>query len=234
MGSQPNANVPVTTLVAREKNLEDGSMLYGFHGRMRVYIGMLTIFCFSAPGCWADAVEKDRQFAAGDRDRISNEAVQETATRLRFFSITAFPRYSFRYFGGAFIDYAKPKNDYYLLNRPGESNYVAVIQLEPKTGADSEEKFKLNPEGFNYGPIPALEKLSQAEADLLWGWGSEPHPNNETQKTDQEKTYILVARHQAKFPKEIKKTFLIHCRFESNKLVHYDIESPDFFDEVVP
>lgn len=40
---------------------------------------------------------------------------------------------------------------------------VAIVRVE------SDDRVVLNPAGFNYGPIPALKILTEAEADVLWG-----------------------------------------------------------------
>ena len=40
---------------------------------------------------------------------------------------------------------------------------VAIVRVEPSNSA------VLNPPGFNYGPIPALNMLRESDADVLWG-----------------------------------------------------------------
>lgn len=46
----------------------------------------------------------------------------------------------------------------------------------------------LNPDGFNYGPIPDLKELTPEQADQLWA------RNPDKQSNSQKKTYKLLAR----------------------------------------
>lgn len=54
-------------------------------------------------------------------------------------------------------------NVYTGLMVPGKPNYVAIIQ------SNSCSPTILNPDGYEYGPIPALDKLTPSDAEVLWG-----------------------------------------------------------------
>ena len=56
------------------------------------------------------------------------------------------------------------KQDAYTgLKAVGKPNYIAVIKSNPCSPTI------LNPEGYDYGPIPALTKITSREADELFG-----------------------------------------------------------------
>jgi hypothetical protein len=100
---------------------------------------------------------------------------------------------------------------YYPLTRPGEANFVAIA-LTITDGAAI-----LNPiQGFNYGPIPFLPKLTLAQADSLWG-----HAGHEEAPTPRiaNRNYKLTAKNQHG---EIKE-FSITCIFRNDILYRYTI-----------
>ena len=102
-----------------------------------------------------------------------------------------------------------------FLTRPGEENVVAVVECEPGTAT------KLNPNGFDYGPIPAIENISRAQADHLW------RSRSNSSKSGQTCTYRLTTKGQNEF--------FLDLVFLKNKLQKYRIrgQTLDLYDRLV-
>jgi hypothetical protein len=92
-----------------------------------------------------------------------------------------------------------------LLTRPGEVNCVGVLQWQPSGGT-----VKLNPEGFNYGPIPPINQLSSKEAEILWG------PSYSQNAATSERSYKLA------------NDWILDLAFSEDRVRKYRLRSPIF------
>lgn len=92
-----------------------------------------------------------------------------------------------------------------FLTRPNESNYVAVLQVDHGCPAI------LNPDGFEYGPIPKLKDLTVLQADQLWGKAVNSDSSN------LEKIYRLAAAD--------KSDYFLDTVFDETKLLKYRVRS---------
>lgn len=105
--------------------------------------------------------------------------------------------------------------DFVYLARPGENNFVAVVKFEPGSPAI------LDPEGFDYGPVPLLVNLTQAQANILWGL---PISSNSSTIS----TYRLTTFNEQEF--------FLDVRFRANKIEKYRLRSKTFetYDRSIP
>jgi hypothetical protein len=95
----------------------------------------------------------------------------------------------------------------FLLNRPGEKNCVSVA-------FESARGVFLNPfDEFYYGPIPALERLTQVQAQELWG-------DPVTKSSAEECTFLLKSKTGT--------DVFIDSEFKGRKLMRYRVRSPQF------
>jgi hypothetical protein len=99
---------------------------------------------------------------------------------------------------------------YYELLKPRDGHLVAII------GVGEDRRPVLNPSGlkYEYGPIPPLDKLTPAQAEELWGDGTEKNPVGSTT------TYKLVSRD--KIPFEIELSFV------NDRLQKYRVKAERF------
>jgi hypothetical protein len=107
------------------------------------------------------------------------------------------------------------------LTRPGEKNYVAVIQYEPGSPT------LLNPNGFDYGSIPPLKVITREQIESLWGLSESSRGLQNVQ------TYRLAT--SASDPTGDLDVFLDIC-FEKNRPQKYRVRSDifDHFDRFAP
>ena len=94
---------------------------------------------------------------------------------------------------------------YYSLMRPGAANSVAIVKL------NQDGSIELNPNGFDYGPIPPLNKMTQHQADQLWG-------RSVSDKTAKRRTYVLKA-----FNDTTDSDFILDVTFNRGYLYKYRI-----------
>jgi hypothetical protein len=102
----------------------------------------------------------------------------------------------------------------YMLTKPEQNNIVAVLKIEPN--GDS----VLNPDGFDYGPIPALAKMSLPVADQLWATNVQTSKAKERLRKNVARTYYLISADKNEF-----KDFYLDLLFENNCLQKYQIRS---------
>lgn len=114
---------------------------------------------------------------------------------------------------GDFHQKRNPITRWFMVTKPNEVNYVAVI---------AERKFApalINPtEFFVYGPIPRIENITPKQADQLWGNGIMQNGTSNL-----ERTYKLISKNQHDKIRE----FFIDLVFRSNKLQKYRVRSSE-------
>lgn len=103
----------------------------------------------------------------------------------------------------------RPYTKEIYLRRPG-GKYASAVICSKKDGT-----VLLNPEGFNYGPIPSLNKITKSQADLLWG------SKNGKEVIGNVVTYKLLPNFGYKTNKEV----LLDIVFEDSKIKKYKIRS---------
>ncbi len=106
----------------------------------------------------------------------------------------------------AIVPKAMSRNLLFLL-RPEEDgcrgHLSAIAEVKPNGSVI------LNPDGFNYGPIPDLKELTPDQADQLWS----QKPNEETSQP--KRTYKLLARNN--------ETVFLDLKFRNGQLQKYRI-----------
>jgi hypothetical protein len=102
---------------------------------------------------------------------------------------------------GEYICAINPPPAYLFLTGPNSEKFVAVLQIYQATPP------VLNPEGFEYGPIPSLKNITKEDAEILWGNGASSLPD--------ETTYKLKANTQG--------NFFIDLLFKDNRLAKYRV-----------
>ena len=96
-------------------------------------------------------------------------------------------------------------SEFYLLAPLNEEKrFIAIVE---RTAAP-EQKYLLNPPGFNYGHLPALNKLKEDQANIIFG--------NSIGKNNR---YKLIAKD--------KETFVLDLFFEKGELKKYRIAQVD-------
>ncbi|HIA55133.1 MAG TPA: hypothetical protein EYN91_24120 [Candidatus Melainabacteria bacterium] len=105
--------------------------------------------------------------------------------------------------------------DYFYLSKPKQQNIVAVLRVS------KEREAVLNPDGFEYGPIPPLSEMSISVADCLWGDKDENIDGNikSADGITIERTYYLVSDNQ------VFKDFFIDIVFERGLCQKYQVRS---------
>lgn len=93
------------------------------------------------------------------------------------------------------------------LLRKKDRKVVAIVELR-KDGTTG-----LNPDGFNYGPIPPLIELTPTQADVLWGASLTPTTS------EREKTFELNTFAGA--------TYFIDLKFENNQVQEYRVRAQE-------
>ncbi|HEY9784494.1 MAG TPA: hypothetical protein V6D17_03760 [Candidatus Obscuribacterales bacterium] len=69
------------------------------------------------------------------------------------------------------------------LNRPGASNAVAILVVKPDGTPN------LNPDCFDYGPIPRLREITSAQAEQLWSVKPADQPKKDGIRTFDLRSY---------------------------------------------
>lgn len=87
-------------------------------------------------------------------------------SKLQVQSPTSLRNWSIHRPSGRFINYYRGKDPSFpkrfCLSRMDSSNCVAILQVNPDLTPE------LNPDGFDYGPIPPLKKITAVQAEQLW------------------------------------------------------------------
>lgn len=98
-----------------------------------------------------------------------------------------------------------------LLYRPEKDlRCVAVIRKHP------DEKLSLNPEGYNYGPIPPANELTVSIADQLFG--EQLQKKEEVAESDVERSYKLCLRNG--------ETCTLDLTFKGSKCEKFRVHNP--------
>lgn len=101
-----------------------------------------------------------------------------------------------------------PKGVFWL-RRPLDTTVAAIVQKLPNGTVT------LNPPGFDYGPIPALEKMTQEHCE--WLWGSSPQEFAPSQK-------LLIKEYRLVSP-DGSTDFFIDVKFDRDRLIKYRVRS---------
>lgn len=122
---------------------------------MKILAGLIFIvIACSIPASWAKKPdEKDSNITLNSFSIDLKQTVPRTST----FVVTPWR------LPGETVCEDHKQDAYTGLKAIGKSNYIAVIKSNPCTPTI------LNPVGYNYGPIPALNTLTTEKADELFG-----------------------------------------------------------------